>query len=245
MYDAPGIGLAAIQVGVPRRLVVIDVVEGRGGARAAGSSSIPRSSGRPTSATSTRRAACRSPNIMPRSSAPRRVRVAYVDADGKQARDRGGRAARHLPAARDRPSQRRAVHRLSLQAEARHGDPEIHQGGEARLLAPRRRTSAGAGPPAVWAPADGPARRLHGHAGLRPAGADRDRRPGPRGRGRLYPAAGAGGPRHGPGALARACSSPTGSASRSSRPASFRDDGRRRRFRLARCRCRAWSSPMA
>ena len=27
MYDAPGVGLAAIQVGVPRRLVVIDVAE--------------------------------------------------------------------------------------------------------------------------------------------------------------------------------------------------------------------------
>ena len=27
MYDAPGIGLAAIQVGVPRRMVVIDLVK--------------------------------------------------------------------------------------------------------------------------------------------------------------------------------------------------------------------------
>ena len=29
MYDAPGIGLAAIQVGVPQRLLVIDLAEGR------------------------------------------------------------------------------------------------------------------------------------------------------------------------------------------------------------------------
>ena len=35
MYHAPGIGLAAIQIGVPQRLLVIDLVEGRRGEDAA------------------------------------------------------------------------------------------------------------------------------------------------------------------------------------------------------------------
>ena len=43
MYDAPGIGLAAIQIGVPRRMLVIDVCEGRRGKAAAWSSSTRRS----------------------------------------------------------------------------------------------------------------------------------------------------------------------------------------------------------
>ena len=30
MYEAPGIGLAAIQIGVPKRVLVIDMLDGRG-----------------------------------------------------------------------------------------------------------------------------------------------------------------------------------------------------------------------
>src|SRR4029079_1968302 len=45
-------------------------------------------------------------------------------------RQAGDRAARHLVdagAARDRPFERRAIHRLSVAAEARHGGAQIHQ----------------------------------------------------------------------------------------------------------------------
>ena len=73
MYDAPGIGLAAVQVGVPIRLLVIDLqepadpedAESRRSATR-GSSSTPRSCGTRTARCPTPRAACRCPSNMPR-----------------------------------------------------------------------------------------------------------------------------------------------------------------------------------
>ncbi len=64
---------------------------------------------------------------------PAQVRVKYLDLDGKEQELEAERAARHLPAARDRPSQRRAVHRPHLQAQARPRHQEIQ---------PRRRKRA-------------------------------------------------------------------------------------------------------
>ena len=58
---------------------------------------------------------------------PAKVRVKYLDLDGKPQRGRGRRHSRDLPAARDRPSKRRIVHRPSVEAEARPGHQEIHQ----------------------------------------------------------------------------------------------------------------------
>ena len=68
MYDAPGIGLAAIQVGEPLRMLVIDLAkEGEPhGAADLHQSGDPRRAA--TTARSTRRAACRSRTTMPRSS---------------------------------------------------------------------------------------------------------------------------------------------------------------------------------
>ena len=70
---------------------------------------------------------------------PARVRFRYTDLDGKtveQSRPRGSLATcvqheiDHL--------ERRAVHRLPVEAEARPGDDEIRQGGKARAGRRRR-----------------------------------------------------------------------------------------------------------
>jgi peptide deformylase len=74
MYEAPGIGLAAIQVAVPRRLVIIDLQdpeeEGGEPVKRPMSSSTPKSSTDQLSGKSITKAAFQSPTNMPRSSAP-------------------------------------------------------------------------------------------------------------------------------------------------------------------------------
>ncbi len=94
MYDAPGIGLAAIQVGVPKRVIVVDVAKREGEEKEAVKEPIflvnPKSCRRPTRCPSMRRAAFRSRTITPRSSARARSRAlsgprgrdAELDADG-------------------------------------------------------------------------------------------------------------------------------------------------------------------
>ncbi len=67
MYDAPGVGLAAIQIGVAKRVVTIDTSKEEASATP-GSSSTPRSSGPRRKGGSTTRAACRSRTITPKSS---------------------------------------------------------------------------------------------------------------------------------------------------------------------------------
>ena len=42
MYDAPGIGLAAVQVGVPRRIIVMDLGDGAGSEAESGEQADPR-----------------------------------------------------------------------------------------------------------------------------------------------------------------------------------------------------------
>src|SRR3984885_213046 len=60
MYDAPGIGLAAIQVAVPLRLITMDLAkkDDEEGARSRASSSTRKSSRPPATCRSMRRAAC-------------------------------------------------------------------------------------------------------------------------------------------------------------------------------------------
>ncbi len=71
MYDAPGIGLAAIQVGVPKRVIVMDISRGDE-ERAPRFFINPRSSGPPTRSRSTKKAASRCRRSTTRSSARRR-----------------------------------------------------------------------------------------------------------------------------------------------------------------------------
>ena len=69
MYDAPGIGLAAIQIGEPLRMLVIDLAK-------EDETPAPQVFINPevlkarTRGRFTRKAACRSPTITPRSNAP-------------------------------------------------------------------------------------------------------------------------------------------------------------------------------
>ena len=134
------------------------VEEGRA-TRRSGSSSIRRSCGRRTRRNVHEEGCLSIPEFYEDVERPAQVRVKYLDLDGKEQELEAERAARHLPAARDRPHQRRAVHRPYLQAQARPHHQEIHQGRQARsggLIAP---------PP-----------HLHGHARFRGADAGGDRR---------------------------------------------------------------------
>ncbi len=71
MYAAPGIGLAAVQVGELKRVIVMDLGDGEVESAAIRAiSSIPRSPGRPTNCSPTKRAACRCRNITTPSNAP-------------------------------------------------------------------------------------------------------------------------------------------------------------------------------
>ena len=185
MYDAPGIGLAAIQIGEPRRVVTMDLAK-------KDEPKEPQVFINPEIVSDIRREEHPrgglpvDPGILRGGRAAGGGQGPLSRSRRQAARDRGRRAAGDLPPARDRPSQRRAVHRSHLQAEARPRHQEIHQGGEARQASDQKR-----GGVSDAAPPD-----LHGHAGLRRADAARAGRAGPRHRGGLYargrsPAAGA------------------------------------------------------
>ena len=126
MYDAPGIGLAAPQIGVPRRLIVMDPAKDE-------APKTPVIMVNPeilerSDELRVHEEGCLSiPDYTAEIERPAKTRVAYIDREGRQA---GDRAAGHLVdagAARDRPSERRSIHRLSVAAEARHGGAKIHQ----------------------------------------------------------------------------------------------------------------------
>ncbi len=68
MYDAPGIGLAAVQVGELVNVIVMDLAR-EGEEPAPATSSIRRSPGSPRSCSRTRKAACRCPRSTTPSSA--------------------------------------------------------------------------------------------------------------------------------------------------------------------------------
>ncbi len=133
MYDAPGIGLAAPQVGVLRRLIVMDPARDE-------APKEPLIMVNPvilerSDEMRVHEEGCLSiPDFMAEIERPALTRVGYIDVAGQATR---GEVRRHLVdacAARDRPSERGAVHRLSVAAEARHGGEEIHQA-EARRSA--------------------------------------------------------------------------------------------------------------
>ena len=131
MYDAPGVGLAAIQVGVPKRLIVIDV-----GKNPEDRDPIVLLDPEITWASEETRVheeGCLSiPDYYEEVERPERIGFRYRDLDGETVEARGRRAARHLRPARDRPHQRRALHRPPVPAEARPRGEEVRQGREAR-----------------------------------------------------------------------------------------------------------------
>jgi len=83
MYDAPGIGLAAIQVGVPKRVIVMDIAKGEDEPKA------PRYFVNPeilwaSEETAPYEEGCLSvPEIFDEVERPARVRLRYLDYDGK------------------------------------------------------------------------------------------------------------------------------------------------------------------
>lgn len=89
MYDAPGIGLAAIQVGVPKRVVTIDLAKPKEGEDEA-SEKEPRVFINPEVVWSSDELGvyeegCLSiPDFYEEVSRPRRVRVRHLDLDGKE-----------------------------------------------------------------------------------------------------------------------------------------------------------------
>ncbi len=133
MYDAPGIGLAAPQVGILRRLIVMDPTRDE-------EPKQPLIMVNPVilergSEMRTHEEGCLSiPDVTAELERPALTRVGYIDAEGKAREQDAGRHLVDAGAARDRPSERGLVHRLSVAAETRHDREEIHQA-EARRRA--------------------------------------------------------------------------------------------------------------
>jgi peptide deformylase len=175
MYDAPGIGLAAIQIAVPLRLITMDIAkkdDEEDGKK-------PRVFINPeiisaSEELSVYEEGCLSiPEYYEEVERPATVRIRYMDLDGKTIEEEASWPVRDLHSARDRPSQWRAVRRLPFQAEARPRAEEVHQARQARgvgFSAQRCNRSA----PTYVASFD-----LHGHAGFRGADAARTRGPWP------------------------------------------------------------------
>ena len=129
MYAAPGIGLAAIQVGVPQRILVIDLQEPEEedgepikDPRVFINPEILETSEQDVPYTE----GCLSvPDQFAEVDRPDRIRPRW-----QAARGRDHRPARDLPAARDGPPQRRPVHRSPVAAEAGHDPQEARQAAE-------------------------------------------------------------------------------------------------------------------
>ena len=175
MYAAPGVGLAAVQVGVPRRLVVLDTAKDDEPPQplvlinpeivALGSKTRVHEEG------------CLSiPDVRIDIERPATVTVRYLDRDGQGAGTRSRGPARNRHTARDRSLERQADHRLPVAAEARHNRAQVQEAGERR----RGMTASAAiarveprGCPQQAVPGgegSGPvthAHRLHGHARFR------------------------------------------------------------------------------
>lgn len=115
MYEAPGIGLAATQVNVHKRIVVMDLSEDR---------SEPRVFINPEFETLTDemeqyQEGCLSvPGFYENVDRPQKVRIKALDRDGKPYETDRRRLAGGVHPARMRPSQRQAVRGLSVYAQA-------------------------------------------------------------------------------------------------------------------------------
>lgn len=132
MYDAPGIGLAAIQVGVARRMLVIDVA--REGEEKTPIVFINPEILKVSDDISTYEEGCLSiPDYYAEVERPAALTVRYVGRDGKQQTvEADGLLATCLQ--RDRSPERRSLHRPYFAVEARHGHQEIHESGPRKGL---------------------------------------------------------------------------------------------------------------
>ena len=120
MYDAPGIGLAAPQIGILRRLIVMDPAKDE-------APKTPVIMVNPeilerSEEMRVHEEGCLSiPDFTAEIERPAKTRVSLSSTATARSRRSSSRHLVDAGAARDRPSERRAVHRLSVAAEAGHG----------------------------------------------------------------------------------------------------------------------------
>ena len=126
MYAAPGIGLAATQVNVHKRLLVIDVSENRSEPRVFINPEILSREG----VEETEEGCLSVPGVYDKVTRADRIRVRALDRDGQVIRDGRRRTARRLHPARDRSSRRQAVRRLPVRAEAHANSKETREGAQ-------------------------------------------------------------------------------------------------------------------
>ena len=130
MYAAPGIGLAAPQIGESKRIVVMDL--SKEGEPPDPIVMINPEIKKYSDETVTTEEGCLSiPEIYYDVERPAEVTVEYTDLEGKRVTQRRQGPARHLHPARARSPRWRALHRLSVAAEARPRAEEIPEGREA------------------------------------------------------------------------------------------------------------------
>jgi peptide deformylase len=147
MYDAPGIGLAAPQIGVSKRLIVLDCVKEEGAAPrpiAMFNPEVVASSDE----TSVYEEGCLSiPETFADVTRPAEVTVRWMDRGREPCGGNLRRPLGDLRAARDRPPERQALHRLPDRAQAPVDHPQDGQaeegtrpraGGRVSLLPIRR-----------------------------------------------------------------------------------------------------------
>ena len=137
MHDAPGVGLAAIQIAEPIRLVVVDVArkEEPPDPQVFVNPEVVWSSDE----RSTYEEGCLSiPEYYAEVERPASVRARYLDRDGEMREILAEGLLATVLAARDRPPQRRAFHRPHLEAQARPGDQEVPESRQARRGRPAR-----------------------------------------------------------------------------------------------------------
>ncbi len=121
MYDAPGIGLAAIQVNEPWRVIVIDISQTRDQLQVFINPEILAREGEQEL-----EEGCLSvPGIYEPVTRAHSIRVRALNRDGQTVRNRGRRPARHLHPARNRSSRRQGLRRLPLAPETIAHSQEI------------------------------------------------------------------------------------------------------------------------
>ena len=114
MYSAPGVGLAAIQVNEPKRVVVIDLSEERNRLQVFINPEILARDGEQTF-----EEGCLSvPGIYEEVTRAHRIRVRALDRDGKPFELDAEGPARHLRPARNRSPRRQGVRRLPVAPQA-------------------------------------------------------------------------------------------------------------------------------
>ena len=118
MYDAPGVGLAAPQVGVLNRLIVLDCVKEEGEKPRPLIMFNPKIVAASEELNTYEEGCLSIPEQFADVTRPAEVEVTWIDRDGNEQREGMDGLVGDMRAARDRPSGRQAVHRLSQAVEA-------------------------------------------------------------------------------------------------------------------------------